>query len=347
MTRTRLIAEATTFALAQPFAIARGTREAIELVTVSIEREGVTGRGEGAPSARYGQDARTVLAAIEAMRPRVESGIDRAQLLAAMSPGSARNAIDCALWDLEAKLAGQPEGPLATPLPTVLPSAVTVGIAGPAAMAARAREVTAQGSARAVLKVKLDARDIAARLRAVREAAPEARIIVDANESWDRRTLEAALPVLVETDVRLLEQPLPAGEDARLAGLSSPVPLACDESAHVAADVARLAPYYDYVTIKLDKSGGLTAALELADAAQAAGMGLMTGCMLCSSLSVAAAWPIAARSSFIDLDGPLWLARDRAGGAVLGADGLHAPAGLNWAGSRYGSPASDTRGGQP
>lgn len=334
MTR-RLSAQAATFPLARPFAIARGTRHAIELVTVSIAEGSLIGRGEGAPSARYEQDAASVLAQIEAARPLIEAGIDRIGLLDAMPPGSARNALDCALWDLEAKRATRAGAEPAPPLPGALPCALTVGIGSPLAMAARARQVIADTTPRAILKVKLNAAHIAPRIRAVRDAAPEATLLVDANESWDMRCLEAALPALAAASVALLEQPLPAGRDDALAGLGSPVPLAADESAHVAADVPGLSALYDYVTIKLDKAGGLTGALMLANAAQEAGMGIMTGCMLSSSLSIAAAWPLAARSRFIDLDGPLWLAQDRTGGCTIGADGLIAPQGLDWAGARY------------
>ncbi|KPH65878.1 hypothetical protein ADT71_09450 [Novosphingobium sp. ST904] len=329
----RLSARADRHRLAQPFAIARGTREAIDLVTVSIGQDGKIGRGEGAPSARYGEEAQSVLAQVQAIRPAIEAGLDRQGLLSVMAPGAALNAVDCALWDLEAKLSGVAVADRLGPLPGGIVTAITVGIDRPEGMAARARFLAgakeADGPA-PLLKIKLDADDIIDRVQAVREAAPLAQLIADANESWDMALLERVLPALAAARVELLEQPLPAGADEPLEGFASPVPLSADESAHVAAEVEWLASRYDYVTIKLDKSGGLTGALALAEAAQAAGMGLMTGCMLCSSLSVAPAWHLAARSRFVDLDGPLWLAADHPGGSVLEEGLLRAPSGLGW-----------------
>ncbi|MCJ1959173.1 dipeptide epimerase [Novosphingobium mangrovi (ex Hu et al. 2023)] len=336
--RRALRAEEARFPLARPFAIARGTRVAIDLVTVEIEEEGRIGRGEGAPSARYGESARSVLAQIAAMREAIENGMGRAELRLAMAPGAARNALDCALWDLEAKLGGVSVTARTGPVPDALVTAVTVGIDTPLAMAQRARDILQDcpGTGPApLLKIKLDREDVVERVKAVRAAAPGAVLIADANESWDIALLEHVMGGLAEAGIALLEQPLPAGGDAALEGFACAVPLAADESAHVADDVAHLAGRYDFVTIKLDKSGGLSEALALADAAREAGMGVMTGCMLCSSLSVAAGWHVAARSRFVDLDGPLWLARDREGGAVLRDGMLHAPVGLQWG---YGFP---------
>lgn len=319
--------------LARPFAIARGTREAIDLVRVAIEQDGRIGYGEGAPNARYGEFAPAVAAQVRAMGAAVANGIGRATLLSAMPPGAARNAIDCALWDLEAKLSGDAATRSLGPQPEAMVTAVTVGIAAPRIMAERAAAIVAEHGPfgpMPLLKLKLDARDVAARVAAVRAAAPGAILIADANESWDMPLLESVLPTLAEARVELLEQPLPADKDACLEGFRSPVPLSADESAHVAADVPRLRHRYAYVTIKLDKAGGLTGALALADAAAAAGLGIMTGCMLCSSLSVAAAWPLAARSRFVDLDGPLWLAEDLPGGCRVEHGLLRAPNGLGW-----------------
>ncbi len=329
----RLSAEIAHHALARPFAIARGTREAIDLVRVTVAQDGHIGRGEGAPNARYGEFAPDILRQIEAMAPHVAAGIGREELLDAMPPGSARNAIDCALWDLEAKLSGVSVDDKLGTTPPVLVTAVTVGIATPAAMAERARSLVLAHGAHGpapLLKIKLDAHDVEQRVAAIRAAAPGAVLIADANESWDMALLKRALPALAAARVELLEQPLPADQDDTLEGFRSPVPLSADESAHIAADVARLRRRYSYVTIKLDKSGGLTGALELAEAARAAGMGVMTGCMLCSSLSIAAAWPLAAQSRFVDLDGPLWLASDLPGGCHVDQGLLHAPLGLGW-----------------
>ena len=318
--------------LARPFAIARGTREAIDLVHVTIEQDGHVGRGEGAPNGRYGEFAPDIIEQIAALAPLIEDGIDRAALLGAVPPGAARNAIDSALWDLEAKRSGVPVSAHFGAFPLALRTAVTVGIDRPEAMAARAAAIAAEHGAGdgneggskgngPLLKIKLDAHDVAERVSAIRAAVPHAVLIADANESWNMALLERVLPALAQARLELLEQPLPAGADDALEGFDSPVPLSADESAHVAADVARLRSRYAYVTIKLDKSGGLTGALALADAARRAGMGVMTGCMLCSSLSVAAAWPLAAMSRFVDLDGPLWLARDLPGGFTV-QDGL-------------------------
>ncbi|WP_395335962.1 dipeptide epimerase [Novosphingobium sp. BL-8H] len=316
--------------LAQPFAIARGTREAIDLVRVTIAHEGREGSGEGAPNARYGESAPDVLQQIMAMAPSIAQGIGREELLAMMPAGATRNAIDCALWDLEAKLSGVP---VATEMPAALVTAVTVGIASPRDMAERARMLVARHGADGpppLLKIKLDGHHVEDRIAAIRAAAPGAVLIADANESWDMALLRRVLPALAAARVQLLEQPLPAGRDDALEGFRSPVPLSADESAHVAADVAQLRRRYAYVTVKLDKSGGLTGALALAQAARDAGMGVMTGCMLCSSLSVAAAWPLAAQSRFVDLDGPLWLESDVPGGCQVEQGMLRAPDALGW-----------------
>ncbi|TCM15675.1 L-alanine-DL-glutamate epimerase-like enolase superfamily enzyme [Novosphingobium sp. PhB165] len=319
--------------LARPFAIARGTREAIELVRVTVEQDGWIGHGEGAPNARYGEFAPAVAAQIEAMAPLIADGIGREELLTAMSSGAARNAIDCALWDLEAKLSGVPVAARFGPQPEALVTAVTVGIASPRAMAERARDIALAHGVQdppPLLKLKLDAHDVATRVAAVRDAAPGATLIADANESWDMALLERVLPALADARIALLEQPLPAGADAALKGLRAPVPISADESVHVAADIAEIAARYSHVTIKLDKAGGLTGALALAEAAREAGMEVMTGCMLCSSLSVAAAWPLAAQSRFVDLDGPLWLAEDIPDGCQVENGLLRAPHGLKW-----------------
>jgi L-alanine-DL-glutamate epimerase-like enolase superfamily enzyme len=332
----RLTATIAHHPLARPFAIARGTREAIDLVRVTIEQDGHLGHGEGAPNGRYGEFAHGIVDEIAAVTPLVENGASRATLLAAMPPGAARNAIDSALWDLEAKISGVPVAAHFGAnqfggMPKALVTAVTVGIDRPEAMAARAAAIAADhGSASPLLKIKLDAHDVAERVAAIRAAVPDAVLIADANESWTIALLERVLPALAEARLELLEQPLPAGQDEVLEGFLSPVPLSADESAHIATDIAHLRGRYAYVTIKLDKSGGLTGALALARAARAAGMGVMTGCMLCSSLSVAAAWPLAAISRFVDLDGPLWLAGDLPDGFTMQNGLLTASGTFGW-----------------
>lgn len=313
-----LIARSDAFALATPFRISRGVKTVAEVVTVAIAADGATGRGEGVPYPRYGESIEGALAEIEAARGAIEAGVSRDELLALMPAGAARNAVDCALWDLEAKLAGRsvpellgmaPLGPTAT--------AMTVSLDAPGAMAVAAHRLADVP----LIKIKVDGSDPEAQIRRVREAAPGPCVIVDPNESWTIAEVERLQPLLAELRVDLLEQPLPAGEDAALEGFAPLVPIAADESAHIAGDVAALAGKYQVVNIKLDKTGGLTGALALAEAAAAAGLGVMTGSMISTSLSIAPALVIAARSGFVDLDGPLWLAEDRPGG-VRGAGGM-------------------------
>jgi L-alanine-DL-glutamate epimerase-like enolase superfamily enzyme len=301
------------FALSRPFRISRGVKTAADVVHVTLSEGAVRGRGEGVPYPHYGESIASALAAIEAIRPALEAGADRAALPALLPPGAARNAVDCALWDLDARLAGSSVAALTGgTVPAAVASALTIAIDDPAAMARTA----ALHATAPLLKVKVDARDPAAQVRAVRAAAPGAALIVDPNESWDQALLAALQPVLVEARVALLEQPVPAGADDWLEHFASAVPICADESFHVAADLARVARRYDVVNIKLDKTGGLTAALEAVAAARAAGLGVMVGCMVSSSLSIAPAFHLARHADFIDLDGPLWLADDWAGGVT-------------------------------
>lgn len=300
------------FALKRPFRISRGVKTAADVIEVTIEEGGTSGRGEGVPYPRYGESVESSLAAIDEVRAAVEAGAGREALLSLLPAGAARNALDCALWDLEARLAGTTVASMiAAPAPEAMPSALTIGIDTPEAMAAAAREIR---HAR-VLKMKVDVEDPAARIRAVRGAAPESVLIVDPNESWDRALLEAMQPVLLEAEVALLEQPLRAGADDWLEGFIPAVPICADESFHLADDLPAVARRYQLVNVKLDKTGGLTAALRLAGAARDYGLGLMTGCMVSSSLSIAPALHVARLSDFVDLDGPFWLLEDRAGGA--------------------------------
>ena len=326
MSRT-LHSEHERFPLNAPFRIARGVKTAADVVTVTLSEGASVGRGEAVPYPRYGESVESALAAIESARSLIEEGGDRQALLQALPAGAARNALDCALWDLEARLAGrdvaemiggQPIAPIVT--------ALTIGIDTPAAMAAAAR---AAGDV-PLLKVKVDAEDPEARIRAVRAAAPGAALIVDPNESWDRALVEAMQDVLVATNVALLEQPVPAGDDEWLDGYSPAVPICADEAVHVAADLDVVARRYQAVNVKLDKSGGLTAALDVAREARAMGLGLMTGCMICSSLSIAPALHLAAMSDFADLDGPLWLREDRPGGIRQEGGLIHPPAKGFW-----------------
>ncbi len=299
------------YALSRPFRISRGVKTSADVIRVDLGQGDMVGRGEGVPYPRYGESIASALAAIEAVRPAIEAGASREALQYLLSPGAARNAVDCAMWDLEARLVGvDVAAMLGEARPGRIASALTISLDAPAAMGeAAARVATAP-----LIKVKVDAIDPIAQIRAVRAAAPIAALIVDPNESWDEalvRTIEAAL---IEARVALLEQPVPAGADEWLEGYSSAVPICADESFHVADDLAAVARRYDVVNIKLDKTGGLTAALDAARGARAAGLGLMTGCMVSSSLSIAPAFHLAALSDFVDLDGPLWLVDDWAGG---------------------------------
>lgn len=299
------------FALARPFRIARGVKTQADVIAVELRAGACVGRGESVPYARYGESIETSLAAIEGVRAAIEAGEGRESLLDLLPQGAARNALDCALWDLEAQLAGTSVATvLGAPVPARIESALTVGIDSPMAMSVAARKFADAP----LIKVKVDAIIPDAQIRSVRNAAPNARLIVDPNESWDRKLVEAMQRLLVELRVDLLEQPVPAGADEWLEGFTPAVPICADESVHVAADLDLVAQRYQVVNVKLDKAGGLTAALALAHAARARGLGVMTGCMVSSSLSIAPALHIAAMSDFVDLDGPIWLAEDRAGG---------------------------------
>lgn len=310
MPRT-LRAQRKRFPLRRPFRIARGVKTAADVVEVTIDEQGIVGRGEGVPYPRYGESPESELIAIDQVRAAVEAGAGREALFSLLPAGAARNALDCALWDLEARLAGRTVADmLGAQPPQPVRSALTISIDTPEAMASAAMEVRRAP----LLKVKVDAADPAARIRAVRGAAPESALVVDPNESWDEALVEAMQPVLLEAGVALLEQPLPAGADSWLEGFSPAVPICADESVHVAEDLSAVARRYQVVNVKLDKAGGLTAALRLAEAARARGLGLMTGCMVSSSLSIAPALQVARQSDFVDLDGPLWLLEDRPGG---------------------------------
>lgn len=307
--------------LATPFRISRGVKTAADVVAVDIGQDGRVGRGEAVPYARYGESLDTVLAQIEGVAEQVRHGMSRGDLLKALPPGAARNAIDCALWDLEAKLSGRSVAELLRePEPRAISMALTISLDEPEAMG----RVAAGMSDAGLIKVKVDAASPEACLRAVRANAPAARLIVDPNEGWSFGLLRDIQPVLEELKVSLVEQPLPVEEDHQLAGFSPVIPICADESCHVAADLPELAGRYQVVNIKLDKTGGLTEALELLAAARAQGFGVMVGCMVSSSRSIAPAMLLAAHADFVDLDGSLWLKADHEGGVAL-RDGLLAP----------------------
>jgi L-alanine-DL-glutamate epimerase-like enolase superfamily enzyme len=297
--------------IAGSFTISRGAKTEAETVVAGIAAGAISGRGECVPYQRYGETVAGVTAAIEAMRGALSDGLDRQGLQDAMPAGAARNALDCAFWDFEAKAAGQPIHLLAgLPAPGPLVTAYTISLGTAATMAAAA----GKASGRKLLKVKLGGEGDGARIRAVRAAAPHAELIVDANEAWRADNLSANLAACADAGVTLVEQPLPAGDDAALASTMRPIPVCADESVHDRASLARLVGKYDAVNIKLDKTGGLTEALLMAALAERLGFGLMVGCMVATSLSMAPALLLAQRARVVDLDGPLLLARDRAQG---------------------------------
>jgi L-alanine-DL-glutamate epimerase-like enolase superfamily enzyme len=299
-----LTVTADSFRLAEVFTIARGSRTEARVLTVTAEAGGVRGRGECVPYARYGESLDSVTAEIASLPP----GITRAALQEALKPGAARNAVDCALWDLEAKIAGRPAWQLAgLTAPGPLVTAFTLSLDTPDNMRAAAR----RHAHRPLLKIKLGTPDDMPRLEAVRAGAPRSRIIVDANEGWTAEVYADLAPHLLRLGVELVEQPLPAGADDMLAEIARPLPVCADEAAHDRASLAALRGKYDFINIKLDKTGGLTEALALRDAARAAGYRIMVGCMVGSSLAMAPAVLVAQGAEVVDLDGPLLLAQDR------------------------------------
>lgn len=296
------------WAAARPFRITGKEWRHFESVVVELEECGAIGRGEAYGVYYAGETADSMADAIEQVAGRVIAGIDRAALQALLPPGGARNALDCALWDLEAKRSGRRIFELTGVTPRPLETVYTIGLEPSAeAMAAHAASVPAQP----LLKVKLDAREPLERLQAVRAARPAARLVIDANQGWRFDELERLAPALAELGVEMIEQPLPRGADAALERYRSPVPLCADESCLHLGELEAAAARYQLVNIKLDKTGGLTHALELARAARARGLGLMVGSMCGSSLAMAPTFVIGCLCDYADLDGPLLLRRDR------------------------------------
>ncbi|MBT4978514.1 MAG: dipeptide epimerase [Gemmatimonadetes bacterium] len=322
MTRLALYGES--FPLAQTFTISRGSKTTAEVFVVELSRDGHTGRGESVPYPRYDETIVGATAAIEALRPRIEAGtLNRASLQDALSPGAARNALDCALWDLEAKLSGQPVHQLAgLCTPHSVTTAYTLSLAAPEAMG----QAAAVNADRPLLKIKLggDGSDLD-RIEAIRANAPDATLIVDANEGWSAPQVEPLSAELAQRGVALIEQPLPAGQDALLAELEHPVPLCADESCHTTSDLEALATRYECVNLKLDKTGGLTEALLLVTKAKELGLELMVGCMVATSLAMAPAALLAPQARYVDLDGPLLLKQDREHGLHYDGSLLHPP----------------------
>jgi L-Ala-D/L-Glu epimerase len=311
------------FRLAEAFTISRGAKTEAVVVTVEVRRQGAVGRGECVPYTRYGETVESVLSQIAALH----EGITRADLQAALPPGAARNAVDCALWDWAAKLAGNPVwkiAGLAPPSPVI--TCYTLSLGPPEAM----REAARRQAHRPILKIKLGTPDDMPRLEAVRRGAPDARLIIDANEGWTPEIYADLAPHLLRLGVVLVEQPLPAGADGMLAEIARPLPVCADESCHDRASLAALRGKYDVVNLKLDKTGGLTEALAMRDQARTQGFRIMVGCMVGSSLAMAPAVLVAQGAEFVDLDGPLLLAEDREPALRYDHSLLHPPAAQLW-----------------
>lgn len=312
--------------------IARGTETHARMIEVTLSAQGRSGRGESHPTLRYDETEETILAAIEAVRPHLQAGCSRQDLLTLMKPGPARNAIDCAFWDLEAKLSGRRAEDIAGIGDTKTVTTVyTLSLKPPAEMA----ELAAKERDRPFLKVKLGHYDDdRARLEAIHRAAPNAKIIVDANEGWTFEQTKEMARIAVDCGVVMLEQPMHASRDEALKGWVSPVPTGADESCHIRADLDRVIDRgYSFVNIKLDKSGGLTEALELAAAAKARGLGLMVGCMSGTTLAMAPGFLVAQSCHFVDLDSPIFLPPEVA--PEIAYDGSI----IDWAPTRrWGSP---------
>lgn len=325
MRRLRVLDER--WPIAGAFTIARGSKTQAHVVVVEIEEDGAVGRGECTPYARYGETVEGVLAAIEEARADIEGGADKERLQSLMPAGAARNALDCALWDLEAKITGVPAHVRAgRPRLDPVKTCYTISLAAPEVMGEQAR----LAARRPMLKLKIGGPGDLDRVAAVRAAAPRTRLVVDANEALSFEDLRALAPEFARLDVMLIEQPLKDGEDEALAGYDSPVMLCADESLHTPKDLAICAERYGAVNIKLDKTGGLSQALDLARQAKAMGLEIMAGCMVATSLSMAPAMIIGQGARFVDLDGPLLLAKDREPGLKYDGSLIHPPSRELW-----------------
>ena len=303
----RIEAQEEVWPLKQPFRISRGSRTEAQVVVVTVSNGEYIGRGECVPIARYNQNTTVVLAQIESLKGENDLDPDKIQQL--LPPGAARNALDCALWDLEAKISGKRVWEL-TNIPIVpdIETSFTISLDTPATMGAAAQAAASSP----ILKLKLGGDDAdRGRVEAVREAVPAVRLLIDANESWSPEHYRKITPALKELGVELIEQPFPANADDVLENLDHLIPVCADESCHTTADLPQLKNRYEMINVKLDKTGGLTEALHLCERARESGFKLLIGCMACTSLGIAPAWLLASAADYVDLDGPLLLARDR------------------------------------
>lgn len=313
--------------IAGTFGISRGSKTEAVVVVAELRDNAARGRGECVPYARYGESIEGVMAQIESMRANLDSGLDRRALQTAMPPGAARNALDCAFWDIEAKRSGRSAREIAgLPVPCALTTAYTISLGTANEMAKAAKKV----ASRKLLKVKLGAEGDAARIAAVRDAAPEATLIVDANEGWNENNLAANFEACAAAGVALVEQPLPDGNDQALTQIQRPIPVCADESAHDRRSLSALTGKYDAVNIKLDKAGGLTEAMAMLAEAERQNYTIMVGCMVATSLAMAPAMLLAQKASFVDLDGPLLLAKDRPDGLRYIDSMVYPPSSLLW-----------------
>jgi L-Ala-D/L-Glu epimerase len=323
----KLYARIERWPIAGSFAISRGAKTEAVIVVATVSLGGMTGRGECVPYSRYGETPEATLAALKAAREPLRRGLKREALHALMPAGAARNALDCALLDLAAKIRGERVwNMLGRPTPLACTTAYTISLGTPDAMAA----ATARAAHRPLLKIKLGGDGDGERIVAVRKAAPESELIVDANEAWTSDNLEQNLAECAEVGVTLVEQPLPAGRDEALARIKRPVAVCADESVHDRATLECLRERYDAVNIKLDKTGGLTEALAMADAARALGFDIMVGCMVATSLAMAPAMLLTPQARFVDLDGPLLLKRDREDGLRYDGSLVYPPEATLW-----------------
>jgi L-alanine-DL-glutamate epimerase-like enolase superfamily enzyme len=322
-----LTAHIESWPIAGAFTISRGAKTEAVTVVAEVSHGGLTGRGECTPYPRYGETPEAALAALQAMQEPLAEGMDRQALQAAMPPGAARNALDCALLDLEARQAGDRIwNLLGRPAPGPCTTAYTISLGTPEAMA----EATQKAAHRRLLKIKLGGEGDPARIAAVRKAAPNSELIVDANEAWTAESLASNLAACADAGVTLVEQPLPAGKDEALAAIKRPLAVCADESVHARSSLNGLRGRYDAVNIKLDKTGGLTEALAMADEAGALGFEIMVGCMVATSLSMAPAMLLTPQARFVDLDGPLLLARDRIHGLRYDGSLVYPPEAALW-----------------
>lgn len=327
MTRLELAVAHESWPIAGSFTISRGSKTQADVVVVTLTKHGVTGRGECVPYPRYNETVPQVIAALEAARETIEQGLSRDQIPRHIAPKAARNALDCALWDLEAKRNGLPVWQLAgLTEPRAVVTAYTLSLDSPEAMA----KAAAAAADRPLLKLKLGRDGDEERIAAIREVAPRARLIVDANEGWSEAVLPRMLTACAKAAIELVEQPLPAQNDEALRSIDRKVPICADESAHDAEGLPALIGKYDAVNIKLDKTGGLTPALALAKAAHAHHLEIMVGCMLATSLAMAPAMLLAPFASFVDLDGPLLLKQDRTPGISFEGSLMQPPPPALW-----------------